>query len=102
MAHPEYIRFTRADADGVWDYLIPWQTGPVREVGVNGIQADDVLKQVQEYLRSFLPTAENGEPLSFGEQMTSMAIGDIGTAIWRLGERTLEREHRGVEGTSVA
>ena len=76
------------------DYLrIVWQDGPVREVGVNGVQADEVLEEVAAYLRSV-----NVEP--HNNRHTSLAITDIESAQNWLARRTREREERGVEGTS--
>lgn len=82
------------DAEDEWiEYFVPWQTGPVREVGVNGVQADDVLEQVLDYLR-----AVNTPP--YGSRETSLAITNIEQGLMWLRERTRQREARGVEGTS--
>lgn len=72
---------------------IPWQTGPVKEVGVNGIQADNVIRQVVAYLQ-----AVNVPP--YGDRLTSLAITDLQSAENWLKRRTDEREARNVEGTS--
>jgi hypothetical protein len=76
------------------EYLsIKWQDGPVKEVGVNGTQAPEVLGEVAEYLRRVsLPPYNNRE--------TSIAITKIEEAILWLDKRTRDRERCGVEGTS--
>lgn len=104
MGHPRALTFHQPpDRDGgtgiIWE--IPWQTGPVKEVGVNGVQADAVLEQVSAYLRSFLPPMENGEPLTYGQECTESAVIAIEMALHHLGQRTKDREERGVEGTSA-
>lgn len=71
-----------------------WQHGPVAEVGVNGMQADDVLDVVLDYLR-----AVNVPP--FNARETSLAITDIESAQNWLRRRTANRIARGVEGTST-
>lgn len=103
LDQPKSLRFHLDGRDGATGtvYEIPWQDGPVKEVGVNGIQAEAVLEQVADYLRSFLPPAENGEPMTYGQQCTDAAVTSIILAVYRLRQRTREREERGVEGTSA-
>ena len=70
---------------------ITWQHGPVRSVGANGWQPEDVLELVAERLRGLNadhPCREN-----------SLAITKIEEAILWLAERTRDRNARGVEGT---
>lgn len=100
---PFVLKYHREGLDGATGtiYELPFQDGPVKEVGVNGIQADAVLEQVADYLRSFLPPAENGEPMTYGQQCTDAAVTSIILAVYRLRQRTREREERGVEGTSA-
>ena len=73
---------------------IPWQTGPVREVGVNGIQADEVIEQILTYLK-----AVNVPP--FNSRLTSLAITDLESAQNWLYRRTMERSKAGTEGTNT-
>lgn len=75
------------------EVAIPWQTGPVTEVGVNGIQADNVLEQVQRYLEAV------GAP-PYQNHHTDGAIECIANAISELRARTHERVAAGTEGTS--
>lgn len=79
--------------DAVW-FRVNWQNGPTREVGVNGVQADEVLEEVAAYLRSV-----NVEP--HNNRHTSLAITDIESAQNWLARRTRERWERGIEGTSA-
>jgi len=73
---------------------VPWQRGPVRESGVNGVQAPEVIEQVRAYLQ-----AVNAEP--FRSHETDQAIVSLGEALYWLELRTSKREARGVEGSSV-
>ncbi len=101
MAHPEHkVEVTigpERDADGEpdfeWFYL-RWQNGPVDEVGKNGVQADEVLGVVLDYL-----TEVNVEP--YESKWTTAAIVAVDNARSHLRRRTEEREARGVEGTSA-
>lgn len=74
-------------------FIIQWQDGPIKEVGVNGCQATEILKEVKKYLDEVnVPPYENSE--------TSLAVSCIVMAIRWLEKRTAERELRGVEGTA--
>ena len=74
-------------------WLIDFQKGPINEVGVNGIQNEDLIAIVIDRLRSFqegdYPCVENGK-----------ALVDLHGALYHLQNRTQERYERGVEGTS--
>jgi hypothetical protein len=66
------------------------QRGPVAEVGYNGCQIDDMLNVVLgtlEVLNKKFPCREN-----------SLAITKLQEALMWLGERTRDRQKRGVEG----
>jgi hypothetical protein len=72
---------------------IVWQAGPVKEAGVNGVQAPEVIGAVIQYLQGVnVPPHANRE--------TSLAITKLEEAVLWLNERTRRREARGVEGTS--
>lgn len=77
----------------IGEWSIPWQRGPVAEVGANGVQADQVLTEVIRYLQ-----AVNVAP--FNNRYTSLAVTDLESAQNWLARRTAERMERGVEGTS--
>jgi hypothetical protein len=72
---------------------IQFQEGPVKENGVNGCQADDVIGSVLGYLRTV------SQPPHANRQ-TSLAITKLEEAAFWLRDRTEERERRGVEGTN--
>lgn len=94
--HPSHLVFLLpqpgASADVEWS--VPWQRGPVKENGVNGVQAPEVIEQVLQYLRSV-----NVPP--YNSRLTSLAITDLESAQNWLNRRTAEREVRGVEGTAT-
>ena len=73
--------------------ILQFQEGPIKETGVNGAQAPDVLNAIVEYLRE----ASRNSPT----QETSIAITKIEEAVLWLDKRTRDREARGVEGTSA-
>lgn len=68
------------------------QEGPIREVGLNGCQIDDIIhtaKAIIEALNSAFPCEEN-----------TAACEKLGEALDCLEARKRNRESRGVEGTS--
>ena len=93
-AHHWY-RVTGANGDDLGRLHIPFQNGPIAEVGVNGVTNEVLLAIVIDRLRSFqagpCPSHENSEALRSAE-----------TALEWLKERTRDRMKRGVEGTSAA
>lgn len=73
---------------------ITLQDGPIREVGTNGCQIDDVVKwsiDVLEQLNAKFPCLEN-----------KYAIEDLKTAAAWLEARRVDRERRGVEGANLS
>jgi len=70
---------------------IKLQSGPIKEVGVNGVQIDDVLELVRNIIEGFniqYPCREN-----------SIVITKLDEALLWLLKRKMDREKRGVEGT---
>lgn len=70
------------------------QNGPIKEVGKNGCQVEDVIavaKKIIEELNGKYPCREN-----------SMMITKLDEALMWSRERTRNREQRGVEGLSKA
>lgn len=68
------------------------QNGPIKEVGVNGCQVNEIVeaaKIIIEGLNSKFPCREN-----------SMAITKLDECLMWLEKRTKDREKRGVEGLS--
>lgn len=72
---------------------IHFQDGPTKEVGLNGIFNEDLLIIVLERLKAFQNT-------EFKCKENEMAIIKIEEALLWLKKRTLNREKRGVQGTS--
>ncbi|WP_375180554.1 hypothetical protein [Enterococcus rotai] len=69
---------------------IKWQEGPVKEVGVNGVQIVDVLQVAKDRLEDLnkeFPCREN-----------AVTITKLDEAIMWQNKRTADREARGVEG----
>lgn len=70
------------------------QDGPVKEVGVNGCQIDDMIsvaKMIVQALNHQCPCVENAKTIAY-----------LSGAIVCLRRRRADREARGVEGTSRA
>jgi len=67
------------------------QTGPVKEVGVNGCQIDELVRFARKTIASFqerFPCREN-----------ALVLTKLDEALHWLDHRTRDRETRGVEGT---
>jgi hypothetical protein len=73
---------------------LTWQSGPVKEVGKNGAQVEDLIEVLIARLDFFQEGAyrckENGEAIEY-----------LIAALEALRERTKNRINRGVEGTNV-
>ncbi len=70
------------------------QTGPIKEVGVNGCQIDELVRFARKTIASFQersPCREN-----------ALVLTKLDEAIHWLEHRTRDREARGVEGTHKA
>jgi len=70
------------------------QNGPIKEVGINGCQVNEIIeasKIILEGLNAKFPCREN-----------SMAITKLDECLMWLEKRTKDRESRGVEGLSKA
>ena len=72
---------------------IHFQEGPIKEVGVNGIYAEDLIAMVICRLEYF-------QKCEFACRENALAITKLEEALTWLRERTLDRERRNVEGTS--
>jgi hypothetical protein len=75
------------------DVLLPFQHGPIKEVGVNGITNEALLAIVLDRLRGF-------QESPFKCRENAVAITKLEEAMMWLHKRTLDRERRGVEGTN--
>lgn len=70
------------------------QDGPIKEVGVNGVQIDEVIRWAKDKIAGFnknFPCREN-----------SLVITKLDEALLWLYERKRERDARGVEGLNKA
>lgn len=84
---PKNFIYVRNDVNSLSFTL---QNGPIKEVGVNGCQVNEVIeaaKKILEGLNSKVPCREN-----------SMAITKLDECLMWLEKRTKDREARGVEG----
>lgn len=70
------------------------QNGPIKEVGVNGIQIDTIIETAKLIIE--------GRDKKFPCHENYMAISHLNEALYCLKMRKLSREQRGVEGTSNA
>ena len=73
---------------------IHFQEGPVKECGINGVTEEDLIAMVICRLQYFQLT-------EYSCRENSTAIRRLEEALYWLGERTRDRERRGVEGTSA-
>lgn len=81
---------------GTYEQVIKFQDGPVKEVGVNGIQNEDLLSILidrLEYLQEM-----NGGSHACEENEDSLAL--LKATLRRQVIRTQCRQERGIEGTS--
>ena len=81
------------------DYImVKLQDGPIKEVGVNGCQIDEVVEFCRDTIQEF-NTKEDGK---FACQENAEAIDYLTEAVLVLKRRTARREAEGAEGTSRA
>ena len=88
--HKYVISFERGQVHG---YLIDFQNGPIKKVGVNGITQEALVAIVIDRLRSF-----HAGPFSCRENAIALTHFEEGL-MW-LQRRTVARIKRGVEGTN--
>ena len=69
------------------------QDGPIKQVGVNGCQIDDVIKWVRDFIQKV-----DGE---FPHIQNKRALKGLNNALYCLNLRTRDRELRGVEGYNI-
>lgn len=73
---------------------IHFQEGPIKECGINGVNNEDLINMVVCRLEHF-----QDSPYKCKEN--DMAITKLEEALFWLRKRTMERDARGVEGTSA-
>lgn len=71
---------------------VHFQEGPIKEVGINGVNNEDLIAMVIARLQSFQKT-------EYSCKENAMAITKLEEAQLWLRARTMGREKRGVEGT---
>lgn len=86
--------FIVEDTEGKPLVQIHFQEGPVKEAGVNGVANEDLIVMVLERLMSF----QNSD---FKCKENEIAIQKLEEALMWLRKRTMAREIRQVEGTSI-
>ena len=72
--------------------VVLFQNGPINEHGINGVTQEVLLAIVADRLRSF-------QAGPFASRENAVALTHVETAMLWLHKRTLDRMHRGVEGT---
>jgi len=103
-AHHEYIVVNddtvngKVESDEILDVIhhaiINFQSGPIKENGINGCQNEDLLKIVIDRLQCF----QAGQ---FSCRENAISLTHLQEALMWLERRTLERQVRGVEGLSI-
>lgn len=73
---------------------VKFQKGPIKENGVNGIANEDLIVMVIDRLQSF-------QESDYKCRENAIAITKLEEALLWLRKRTMDREKRQVEGTSV-
>jgi hypothetical protein len=74
--------------------IVHFQEGPINEAGVNGVSNEDLIHMVICRLEHF-------QKSQYSSRDNALAITHLEDALLRLRKRTIGRESRGVEGTSV-
>ena len=92
--HQYLVTFPPNTPGEITAYRIPFQNGPIAEVGVNGLTNEVLLAIVADRLRGF----QKG---LFACKPNACALTHIEEALHWLQQRTIERMQRGVEGTHV-
>ena len=74
--------------------VISFQDGPIKEFGVNGVMNEDLIAVVIDRLQGF----QSGD---YKCRENAIALTKLEEALLWLRKRTMDRERRNVEGTSV-
>ena len=86
--------FQVRDVKGFIIAHVDFQEGPIKEVGINGVCNEDLIAMVICRLEHF-------QQSPYSSRDNAMAITKLEEALLWLRKRTISRENRGVEGTSV-
>lgn len=74
--------------------VVNFQKGPIKESGVNGVMNEDLIAIVIDRLQGF----QDGD---YKCRENAIALTKLEEALLWLRKRTMDRERRGVEGTSI-
>ena len=91
---PHHFKVVKTDSPSEVVGEVHFQEGPIKEVGINGVNNEDLIAMVIARLESF----QNSK---FACRENAMAITKLQEAQLWLRARTMGREKRGVEGTST-
>jgi len=90
---PNVYKVSKSDDQYLKDVqIINFQSGPIKESGVNGVMNEDLIAMVIDRLEHF-------QQSEFRCRENSLAITKLEESLHWLGYRTNKREKRGVEGT---
>lgn len=92
--HKFMVIASNEDISGTPLVEIQFQEGPIKENGVNGVCNEDLIAMVICRLEHF-------QKSEFSCRDNAMAITKLEEALLWLRKRTMAREQRGVEGTSI-
>lgn len=95
--HFQVFNVASLDANGCPNHLVGevhFQEGPIKECGVNGVCNEDLIAMVITRLEHF-------QKSEFACRENALAITKLEEAMLWLRKRTMGRNARGVEGTSV-
>lgn len=90
---PHHFNVLRKGTDKILTQ-VDFQKGPIRENGVNGVCNEDLIAMVICRLEHF-------QQSEYSSRDNAMAITKLEEALLWLRKRTIGRENRGVEGTSI-
>lgn len=93
FVHNAPHHFYVTDSNGNALQHVDFQCGPIKEHGVNGVNNEDLIAMVICRLEHF-------QKSEFASRDNAMAITKLEEALLWLRKRTIQRENRGVEGTS--
>lgn len=74
--------------------MVKFQKGSIKEHGVNGVMNEDLIAMVIDRLQGF----QSGK---FSCRENAIAVTKLEEALMWLRKRTMDREKRGIEGTSI-
>ena len=91
VCHEYKVSWHNPHQDRIINIMIPFQSGPIKEFGINGLTHETLLAIVIDRLESL-------QCGPFACKENAMALADARGALQWLHKRTLDRYTRGVEG----